>query len=232
MRHLRLLLHPDYMTSPATFQRARRPEQKEERRQHLLDTAKTILIEGLDVHEMSLNELARRAEMTKSNVYRYFENREELLLALLEEQSYLWQRELHGRLAAETGRASTLEWVADTIADVTVSRPLMCRLLSVLPSVIEHNVSPERLAEFKRGVVAMQGALAQELHRHQPKIAAARFLDFLRLAIPLLVGLWPFSQPAAALAGVLALPDLKSVRYSFRPDLASGLLLLLRGLKA
>jgi len=218
------------MTNPATFQRARRPEQKEERRQHLLDTAKTVLLEGQDVQEMSLNELARRAEMTKSNVYRYFESREELLLALLEEQSYLWQKDLRERLNRNPDNTATLDHIASLIAETTASHPLMCRLLSILPSIIEHNVSGERLREFKLGVIAMQIELAQEFHRHQLKISVERFGDFLRQAIPLLVGLWPFSKPSVALEELLSKPDLALVRYCFEEDLRKGLTLLLRGL--
>lgn len=217
------------MTTPDPFQRARRPEQKEERRQHLLDTAKTALRGGMEVSELGLNELARQAQMTKSNVYRYFENREELLLALLEEESDQWRADLGARLAAAP--QLTLEQIARDFASSCASRPLMCRLFSILPSIIERNVSPERLTEFKRNSVTLLGDVAEQLHRLAPALPLTAYLEFLRLAIALMIGLWPLASPAVALCGVLELPELQPLRYDFETDLAAGLLLVLRGLR-
>jgi AcrR family transcriptional regulator len=56
------------------------PEQKEERRRHLLDTARSPLLDIPDVHDLGINELTRRAQMTTSNVYRYFRQSSEAVL--------------------------------------------------------------------------------------------------------------------------------------------------------
>ena len=64
-----------------TFQRARSEEQRAIRRQAILDTAAAMLDE-MPVAEVSLNELSRRVGLAKSNVLRYFESREAVLLEL------------------------------------------------------------------------------------------------------------------------------------------------------
>ncbi|MEO5933749.1 MAG: TetR family transcriptional regulator [Duganella sp.] len=217
------------MTTPEPFQRARRPEQKEERRQHLLDTARRALHGGMEVSELSLNELARQAQMTKSNVYRYFENREALLLALLEEEATQWSAELGACLAAAT--PVTPERIARDFARACAARPLMCRLFSILPSIIERNVSPERLTEFKRNSLALITGTAEQLHRLAPVLPFTAYVEFMRQAIALMIGLWPLASPAEALAGVLELPELRPLRYDFEADLGTGLLLVLRGLE-
>ena len=216
------------MSTLEPFQRARKPEQKEERRLHLLDTARAALQGGLDVSELGLNELARRAAMTKSNVYRYFENREELLLALLEEESERWADALCARLAATQDRSP--EHVAKIFAGIAAASPLMCRLLSILPSIIEHNVSRERLTQFKRNAWAMTVAVIGELRRGAPAMPLEACAAFMRQLLPLLIGLWPLSQPREALAEVLLLPEMQPFRYDFEADFAAGLTLLLRGL--
>jgi AcrR family transcriptional regulator len=66
------------------FQRARSAEQREARRRTILDTAAAML-EEMPVSEVSLNELSRRVGLAKSNVLRYFESREEILLELLDQ---------------------------------------------------------------------------------------------------------------------------------------------------
>ena len=216
------------MTISDAFQRARRPEQKEERRRHLLDTAKAALQAGMDVRELGLNELARQAQMTKSNVYRYFENREALLLELLEEESTLWRNDLGARLASTP--QLTLDQIARDFASASAAYPLMCHLFSILPSIIERNVSTERLTAFKRNSLELISDVAMQLNRLAPALPLAAYVTFLRLAIALMIGLWPLASPAVALSSVLELPELQPLRYAFETDLAVSLLMVLRGL--
>ena len=218
------------MTTPDPYQRARRPEQKEERRRHLLATAKAALHAGMDVRELGLNELARQAQMTKSNVYRYFENREALLLAILEEESTHWRNDLGARLAAAP--RVTPELIARDFASASAAHPLMCHLFSILPSIIERNISTERLTAFKRSSLELISDVATQLHRLAPALPLTAYVTFLRLAIALMIGLWPLASPAVALNSVLELPELQPLRYEFETDLATSLLLVLRGLAA
>jgi AcrR family transcriptional regulator len=67
----------------AVFQRARSEAQREARRQAILGAAAAMLAE-MPVAEVTLNELSRRAGLAKSNVLRYFESREAVLLELLD----------------------------------------------------------------------------------------------------------------------------------------------------
>ena len=94
------------MSHPAPYLRARSPEQKEERRRHLLDTARSLLSEMTDVHDLGINELARRAQMTKSNVYRYFESSEAVLMDLLVEEFAGWHAEMSRAASAHAVRRS------------------------------------------------------------------------------------------------------------------------------
>jgi len=61
--------------------------------QAILDTAAAMLLE-MPVAEVSLNELSRRVGLAKSNVLRYFESREAVLLELLDRASKQWLDEL------------------------------------------------------------------------------------------------------------------------------------------
>jgi hypothetical protein len=49
-------------------------------------------------------------------------------------------------------------------------------------------------------------------------------------ALPLIIGLWPLSNPAGMAAQVIELPELKSLRYDFENDLEHALLTLMRGM--
>ena len=81
------------------FQRARSEEQRAARRQAILGAAAAMLAE-MPAAEVTLNELSRRAGLAKSNVLRYFESREAVLLELLDSAWQDWLVQLDKELAA------------------------------------------------------------------------------------------------------------------------------------
>ena len=218
------------MSKAHPYQRARSPEQKEERRRHLLDTAKSLLLEIPDVHDLGINELARRAQMTKSNVYRYFESSEAVLLDVLVEEFIQWRVELRKALSRGGKRRGTIEHIARAFSATVAERPLLCRLTSIFPSILEHNVSLERMVQFKHGLLAVRKETALDFHGCVPSMSASIFEKFIHHAVPLMIGLWPLSHPGEIAADVTARPDLAALRYDFRHDLEEGMLMLLRGL--
>jgi AcrR family transcriptional regulator len=217
------------MNQPSPYLRARSPQQKEERRRHLLDTAKALLLEIPDVHALGINELARKAGMTKSNVYRYFESSEAVLLDVLVEEFMAWHGELVNALNRGR-RRGTIEHIARAFTATWVSRPLLCRLTSIFPSTLEHNVSAERIVQFKHGLLAVREEMARDFHRCVPAVSTATFDKFIHFALPLIIGLWPLAKPGAVAATVMARADLAALRYRFQEDLEEGMLMLLRSL--
>ena len=108
-----------------SFKRARSEEQRTQRRRMILDTTAAMLAE-MPVAHVSLNELSRRVGLAKSNVLRYFESREAVLLELLDAASQEWLEQLHDALtAAVNPNASPAErgdQLAGTLAISLTSR--------------------------------------------------------------------------------------------------------------
>ncbi len=207
------------------FQRARKPEEKAERRAHLLGTARTLLGEGVSLRDLSLNELARRASMTKSNVYRYFETREAVLLALLVEDWTTWFAAFRetAKPPAESGGVPSL------VRDLTRSlaaHPTLCLLTSVLPSVLEQNLSDAAVLEFKLLSLSFFSEVGDHLTSRTPalsRVAAARLLNDAVVAV---VGLYPLTHPADAVRRVMEHPQLRGHTYDFAAELERFLLAL------
>jgi AcrR family transcriptional regulator len=84
------------------FQRARSEEQREARRQAILAAAAAMLAE-MPVADVTLNELSRRSGLAKSNVLRYFESREAVLLELLDAAWQDWLGQLDEDLTVAAG---------------------------------------------------------------------------------------------------------------------------------
>ena len=91
------------MSSVPSFQRARKPHEKAHRERAILEAA-AALFEAEWLNGVSLNAVARRAGLAKSNLYRYFESREAILLALLGQDQAAWVASLEEGLARLTGR--------------------------------------------------------------------------------------------------------------------------------
>src|ERR1700683_1240446 len=157
----------------AVFQRARSEEQRETRRQAILGAATAMLAE-MPVAEVTLNELSRRAGLAKSNVLRYFESREAVLLELLDSAWQDWlvqlRQDLKGAADPGTAAAARCDQLAAAVAGSLASRPMLCDLISAQAAVLERNVSPQVAAQYKRASMAGIGALGGLMLRCVPEL--------------------------------------------------------------
>jgi AcrR family transcriptional regulator len=219
-----------------TFQRARSEEQREARRRAILDAAAAMLAE-MPVAQVTLNELSRRVGLAKSNVLRYFESREAVLLELLDSAWQEWLTQLAQDLDAAVSASAPLakrgDQVAAALAASLAERPVLCDLLSAQAAVLERNVSPRVAGQYKRASIANVAALGglllgyvAELGEHDAGRLAA--------ATAMVAGaLWPHAQPSAAmLAAYQADPALASMRIDFSAAVREVLEVLIAGLLA
>ena len=220
----------------AIFQRARSEEQREARRQAILGAAAAMLAE-MPVAEVTLNELSRRAGLAKSNVLRYFESREAVLLELLDSAWQDWLVQLEADLAAAVDGAAPLAERADQLAAAVAaslaSRPMLCDLISAQAAVLERNVSPQVAAQYKRASIAGITALGGLMLKYVTELGEH---DAVRLAgaVTLMTGaLWPHTQPSAAmLAAYAADPALAALRLDFTATVRELLQVMTAGLLA
>ncbi|NAZ87659.1 TetR/AcrR family transcriptional regulator [Kineococcus indalonis] len=180
-----------------TFQRARSPEQREIRRRAILDTA-AALLEEVPVGELSLNELSRRVGLAKSNVLRYFDSREGVLLELMDRVLQDWLAELGADLAAGVDAHLPLvpraEQLAAVLARSLAGHRVLCDLLGAQGAVLERNVTVEVLTRHKRTALTRLSAAADLLRRHVPELGAAAE-TFCFQAMVLAGALAPYSSP-------------------------------------
>ena len=219
----------------AGFARARTAEQRSQRRAEILAVAAAMLSDTTRVEELSLNELARRVGLAKSNVLRYFETREAVLLALLEQQYDDWLDELATALGDTSGHTSgdtdPIELVANAVARTAVDRSVLCELIATSGTVLEHNVSGPVAAAYK------QGAFRQALRLTELIAAVIGDLDDpSRLAIAGAVnlglgGVWGMCRPSAGmLEAYREHPELAAMQLDFRTALREFVATVLTGL--
>ncbi|UCM90454.1 TetR/AcrR family transcriptional regulator [Streptomyces marincola] len=195
-----------------TFQRARTEEQREIRRRAILDAASAMLDE-MPVAAVTLNELSRRVGLAKPNVLRYFESREAVLLELLDRYLEEWLTELAGALSADVDEerpmAERAVAVAGTLSRSLAGRVVLCDLFGAQGGVLEHNVSVEVVARYKRASLERLAAMAGLIRAYLPELGGNATL---------------FCLHTMAMAGALSAystppPSLRAA-YEAEPELA------------
>src|ERR1700754_4295924 len=217
----------DNVEVPA-FQRARRPEQRELRRQEILNAAEALLAE-MPAEEISLRELGRRLGVSKTHVVRYFESREGVFLELLNRLRLSWLEALASEWPTPPCEPDR---VMRAWADTLAARPVLCQLWSLLPSVLERNVSAETVRAYKLTDLEQRTTLANLISDRVPALGADDAFPLTRDAVVSLVGLWPFSNPTPTLVEATADPRLAGSSADFAAMYGEILQTTLAGLLA
>jgi AcrR family transcriptional regulator len=189
------------------------------------------------VAEVTLNELSRRAGLAKSNVLRYFESREAVLLELLDSAWQDWLVRLDQDLAGAVDPAAPVTercgQLATAVAASLASRPMLCDLISAQAAVLERNVSPQVAAQYKRASMAAIAALGGLMLRCVPELGDPDAVKLAGVTIMTAGALWPHTQPSAAmLAAYEADPELAAMRLDFAVTLGEVLEVTSAGLLA
>src|SRR5215471_2398274 len=164
-------------TAPA-FQRARKPDERAHPERAILEAA-AALFDGEGLEGVTLNAVARRAGIAKSNLYRYFESREAILLALLTEDQAATVASVEEGLARLSGKVDARA-VARVFAQIAAASPRFCVLQTALSGVLEQNISEEGIAQYKRGVLRLGLRLGNALRAALPSLPAHAPGPFLR----------------------------------------------------
>lgn len=216
----------------ATFQRARSDEQREIRQQDILDTAAAML-ETMSVTALSLNELSRRVGLAKSNVLRYFESREAILLELLDRDWRQWIDTLPEQLAASiTSGAPPMQrgqQFAAVLAQSLERHRVLCDLLSAQAGVLEHNVSPDVAARYKRASLDRVDAMAALARQYLSELGDHAY-QLCAQTVMVSGAVWTHARPSAAmLTAYEADPSLAALRMDFTDTLSEMLATLIAG---
>ena len=189
-----------------SYQRARRPEQKLERRDAILGAARELALRD-GVRPVSLADIAGRVGIHKSALLRYFETREQIFLELTAQAWGEWTAGLHvalGSVSQNGAPEGDATLVAGVFAASFASRPLLCDLIAHTPLNLERNVSVEAVRRYKLvslGAVDEAAALAR---RVLGGLTQAECTEFVAVLATLAGATWQMANPGTALAELYA----------------------------
>ena len=183
---------------------------------------------------ISLNELSRRIGLAKSNVLRYFDSREAILLELLDAELQEWvavlrQRNQHlGHGTADNG-----DQLAELIAATLAERPVLCDLVSAQAAVLERNISAKTALRHKHATTESATALTKIFSDAVPELTESNAQQLVVVVLLTASTAWPLSQPTEALqAAYDADPAIAATHLTFSEILAEIITVHICGLIA
>lgn len=209
------------------WERARKPEQKAVRREAILTAARALFAKA-EYESISLNGIAREAGFSKPNVYRYFATREEIFLAIFEEERDSFLRELMARLRRIRAK-DPIPQICKWWVQIALQHRTLLDLLPQLMTSMEKNSSVEQIVEFKKTGFALMGELVQTLTELYPKLDAEQWGTVVQCSIALMAGLWPLTNPGQNVQEALQHPDVQESVWEFEPLMKYGMQALILG---
>jgi AcrR family transcriptional regulator len=211
-------------------QRARKAEDKQERRQAILRAALEIWGEGTTFATFNIAEVAERAGLAKGTIYLYFTTKESLLLSLLAEQLWSWFDEVDARLDSGGG-IWTPHRFAHLWATTMESRDALMRLLCLLETILEHNIPYEEALAFKLTLRDRTVATGERLERRLSFLRPGTGSRVMVQIRALLLGFQQMSNPSPVIQRVLDQPGMGVFRVDFSRDFTAAVVTLLQGVE-
>ena len=197
------------------------------RREEILAACRK-LYETMSFKEITLKEIGQQTSFTRTSIYNYFETKEEIFLALFQQEYELFAKELDELCGRE--EALSLDALAAELAQALENRPLMLKLLSMNLYDMEANSRMERLVEFKTAYGASKDALNRCLIKFVPGLREEGRQTFLYALLPFVYGLYPYTvvtdkqRRAMAQAGIdYVYRSTYEMAYSFIRTILEGL---------
>jgi len=207
-------------------QRAILEEDKLVRRQAILAAAAAELLEHPD-RLAAVEEVARRAGLAKGTVYLYFTTKEEIYLAVHEQNSHLFFDTLEALLTRERTRPS-LKRFTRNVVEALNRNPSYLPLAVQCPS-LERNVEVEAVARCKGGIGDRLQRIGATVEGMYPALKRGEGARLLIRSYALILGLWQLTAPTPTREQLLARNEMAVFRLDYLVQLEAALFALWRG---
>jgi AcrR family transcriptional regulator len=174
-------------------------------------------------------EVAADAGLAKGSVYGYFRTKEQLFLALTDLEVGAWLQDLNIRLGAMG--SPDLDAVTDVLCQSVSERPLLTPLLTILHSVLEHNIDQESVIQFKTGLITRGSLTGTQLESVLPFLPPGAGRRFFSMLWAVLIGVRTMTDPSPIVLRVLKQPLMAPLRLDFDATLRSIVRAILAGLR-
>lgn len=204
----------------ADYIRARTPEQKQERMDAIMAAADK-LFQAQPYHQISMGAIAEELGWSRSNLYKYAATQEEIFLSLHEQKNRAWLEDLASALQ---GAPLPSEEFARIWAKTAKKHADFLRYQEIIVSIIESNVTLERLTDFKRNFAQLTEPVVNILAK-QCSLEHSAALDLYLRLLYQAPGLWNHFHCTTLAAQAMKAAGLPKAKGSFTEAYADFVLL-------
>ena len=165
-------------------------EESQKRREEIIDVAQELYQER-PFQDINIKEIGQRLSFTRTAIYTYFDNKEEIYLALLEREYRLWEQDLQELL--EVAPMDQAQF-ARSLAQSLDKRLTLLKISAIDMIAIDAKSRLDCLISFKRVYGRALDLVGQLLERHFPERTAEDNRSFVFAFFPFLYGVYPYTS--------------------------------------
>lgn len=166
------------------------PERTAARREEIMSVC-AHLYETMTFHDITLKQIGEVTSFSRPSIYNYFKTKEEIFLALFQQEYELWTDDLN-RILEDNEHLDHTQ-LADQVARSLEKRKLLLKILSVNLYDMEENSRMERLVDFKRAYKRSTDAVKALAWKFCPEMDADAVERFALVFLPFLHGVHPYA---------------------------------------
>lgn len=149
------------------------------------------LYETISFKDITIKEIGAATSFTRTSIYNYFQTKEEIFLALFQQEYEEWATELDQ--VAESNETLTSDELAQALAHSLEKRGMLLKLLSMNLYDMEENSRVERLTSFKTAYGNSIRAVGRLLEKFCPQMDTAEQQRFIYAFFPFIYGIYPYT---------------------------------------
>ena len=176
-------------------------------------------------------DIAAAAGLAKGTVYRYFRSKDEIFIALLQDDfAELFSALVDAIPQLPKQNAAAATAFAAFFGQQLQLRPTLLPLAAMLNAVLEHNLPLAVLKQFKQMLSEALQQLGHAVASHIGRISEAAAAQLLLHSYGLTLGLWQALQyPPSVQALLQSSPELSNLQRDFDTELTAAVAQLWRG---
>jgi len=211
------------------MRRARNENQKQARRQTLLNAA-SELFSQTQYEAVTMAEVALKSGLAKGTLFLYFKTKEELFLEVLEQLLDDWFEDVDNQLKQLSGN-DPLDQVITLFCASLEGRDNLTRLLSILHTTLEQNTDFAAIYHFKQFLRDHLIITGELLEQRLSFLKVGQGAGVITKIDALIIGLYHQANPGPIAQKVLQEPDMQVLAVNFSEEFTQTLRSLLHGLQ-
>lgn len=175
------------------FDRVRNAEQRKIRFEQIKNAA-IKLFDEKQFHEITLANISKETSFTRGNLYKYISSKEEIYLLVIVDEIRDWIKDLNKHITSDM--TNDIESFSIKWATITYQHQRFLKLISILFTILERNVSLEKLIEFKNEFAIETSRAFDAIRTAFPAWDNKKIRRFIDIQKHFAIGLYPTTTPA------------------------------------